>query len=416
MGKSYYKMAEAALKKDIGQLRTKKGEAKKLQAILQEFYTIKSSPNIKTDYLSEKDYDEIIKFVEEITGAAIDKTTLSVANETKFVSEGSADSTIEPLKGLVHNDGTITVQPKQLERVVTRIKLLQNSNEVDNTTLKEIEKILKEVENLEAYTKARGRTSTKISQDLVNRLNNLYSRVNVSVLKQQIGKIGEYFAGAAVAAANAKINNYTGEILNYLKWNLGNNTIKNIGDEKTYHYQASFEEENNGVRISTHAVDDKVDMQVDLLGKTINMSVKNYQNISNITIFNGNLLSLLAQKHYNNLLRSYARGEYGDSEEVYRMLRKICFIKALAGGVLAMDKTGNLLTTPTAKYLVVNEQGEAWHVWSMYDIIQKYDKNEALVKFKPDFPKASSTLLNQNRTQYNSQLFSSHISLYTKQL
>lgn len=145
------------------------------------------------------------------------------------------------------------------------------------------------------------------------------------------------------------------------------------------------------------------------------MSVKNYANISKITIFKGNLLSLLAQQHYNNLLRTYARGKT-KNDEAYALLRKICFVKALSGGVLAMNKSGKIITTPTATYLIVNHQGKQWYVWPMYDIIQEYEQNEKIAEFDPELPQTGSAMLAESRSSYNTGAFSSHISLYTNQL
>ena len=413
-----YKRAKQVLKNDINSL--KRGgsdrEATEIQTLLSRFYTITSSPKVQTDYLSKEDYDEVIKFVEEITDTAIDRATLSVASEQSLVTEQEVNNDIQPLKGFVHEDGIITVQPAQLNRVCDHIKLLyEKGTNINETTKEQIKQILGEVKKLEEYTKSRGRNSLQISNDLIARLNQLYSKVNVSVLKQKIGKIGEYFAGAAVAAANAKITNHTGEIIDYLKWAMKKNALVNTGDNKTYHYQATFEESNNGIAISTMAVDDKVDMEVFFSGHTIPMSVKNYTNISKITIFKGNLLSLLAQQHYNSLLRTYAR-EKTKNDEAYALLRKICFVKALSGGVLAMDKSGNIISTPTAKYLVVNHQGKRWYVWPMYNIIRKYEQNEKIAEFDPELPQTGSAMLAETKSSYNTGVFSSHISLYTSQL
>lgn len=412
-----YFSAQKKLNQDILKFRDNPKEKLQIQTLLNNWYNVKNNGTVDSGILTPEDYEEIRKYVEEVTKIGVDNA-LRATPTNMLLTQKSVDNRIQPLKfeKTLDKDGTTGIIYKsKLDKVLERIRALYNSGNKNITSsfINEVNKIENELKDLETNTSGRG-TSYKMNLNLVTRLNRLYSQVNVNVLTQKIGDIGEYFSGAVLAAANAKMKEGATKITNELLKSLPKNAMNKLGDETSYHFMAQYSNTSNGVIASTHATQDKVDMEVELLGQKIPLSVKNYQNISLITIFKGNLLTLLSSnQHYNNLLRLYSVNMQTD-DKAYQLLKKISFVKALGGGVLAQNSKGEIIQTGRAKYFVVNEQGKAWHVWSIREIIDKFELG--ISKFEPDFPKPykPSPLVKDNN--YISSAFSSHISLLTKSL
>lgn len=406
-----YTAAKQALQHDIEKLRHNEAEQQEIETILNTFYTQQNNGAVITDYLSPEDYQAILKYVEQVTDTGVNEATLRATPEETWLSQGSIDTTIKPLKLHTTKQGKTTVQKNQVDKVVQRIQQLINSGNASAGFIKRATSVLNELKQIEQLTYNTG-SSYVMSSSLVNRLNHLYSQVNTSVLTQKIGDIGEHFAGAVLAAANAKaageIEHITVDFLNKLPPSL----MVQKGSEASYHYQATYSIEDEGIIATTHATQDKVDMEVVFQGERLNLSVKNYANISNITIFKGNLLSLLsANEHYNKLLRLYSTST-SDWTSSYYLLKKISFVKGLTGGQAALSLKGKEVTTGTADYLVVNHQGKRWYAWSMREIVDQFD---TVNKFTPDFPKPGHVKMVE-KDKYINSAFQSHISLLTAQL
>lgn len=416
LNKAYLDAARNRLNKDILKFQDNPKEKLQIQTLLNNWYNIQNNGTVDSGILTPEDYKEIRNYVAEVTKIGVDNA-LRATPANMLLTQKPVDDKIQPLKfeKKLDKDGTTGIVYKhKLDKVLERIRALYSSSNKNSSFINEVNEIEKELKGLETNTSGRG-TSYKMTSNLVTRLNRLYSQLNVNVLTQKIGDIGEYFSGAVLAAANAKMKEGATKITNELLKSLPKNAMNKLGDETSYHFMAQYNNTSNGVIASTHATQDKVDMEVELLGQKIPLSVKNYQNISLITIFKGNLLTLLSSnQHYNNLLRSYSVNTSTNDEEAYQLLKKISFVKALGGGVLAQNSKGEIIQTGKAKYFVVNEQGKAWHVWSIREIIDKFELG--ISKFEPDFPKPDkpSPLVKDNN--YVSSAFSSHISLLTKSL
>lgn len=414
-----YKIAKATLKQDIAQLRFSKNEKIQIEKVLNTFYNPKNSGQINSETLTPEEYSEVIKYIEEVANLGVNEATLRVTPEETWLRQQKVDPTIKPLKLKTQlrgkHKGKFTIQKNQLDKIIMKIQELVNGGNASASYIKRAEQALKELEEAEEIVWANGGKSKVVSQNLVMRLNHLYSQVNSETLQTAIGDIGEYFAGAVLAAANAKSAQGIEKITSTFLKSLPPQMMEKVGTDKSFHYQASYSTENNGIKQNVIATQDKVDVIVEFNGRLLNLSVKNYQNISNITIFKGNLLTLLgSHKHYSDLLRSYIINRQED-EPTYHLLKKISFIKALSGGQLALNAQGDVIKTGVADYLIVNHQGKRFYAWSTSEIARKVGKDVNIAKFSPEFPHATtSNLISGN--DYVQSAFSTHISLLTKTL
>lgn len=416
-----YKIAKKILQQEIEELKFDKKEKEEIEKVLNTYYGYQNSGIVQTDILSEKEYSEIIKYIEEVANLGVETATLRVTPEETWLQQQKIDPTIKPLKlktqSRGEHKGKLTVQKSQLDKVVNKIKNLKDNGHASSSYIKRADKVLKELEELEEINWGNNRTSKVISQNLVMRLNHLYSQVNSENLQKAIGDIGEYFTGAVLAALNAKSAQGIEEITSDFLKSLPSHSFHKVGEDKSFHYQATYSTENDGIATSITATQDKVDIIVELNGNPIKLSVKNYSNISNITIFKGSLLTLLgSNKEYSKLLRSYAENTQ-DDENTYQLLKKISFVKALTGGQLAKNLNGDIIKTKTADYLIVNHQGKRFYAWPSSKIIKvvekelKHDNNNF---FSPKFPRATEKLIEGDK--YIQSAFSTHISLLTRTL
>lgn len=413
-----YNEAKREIIQYVSTLKDDKNTQQKMEEVFNTFYNKGDSGVVSESYLTQADMDAILKYVETVVDAGIDQMTLNVNPEQVYLQQKAPNANIKPLKLPNLPGQSYTIGRRDMQKVVSRIRQALQSGNFDNAFVQEATLALQELKTLESMTRGRG-FSLKVTDDkvsLIQRLNLLYSQINFSVLETVIGDIGEYFAGAALAAAEVKGAQGADQIVNFFEQGL-DKKFQVVGTTgKSRHYQATYSTENNGVKANVNATQDKVDVTVQFNGAEQNLSVKNYKNIAQISIFSGNILSLLSNPRANNLLRFYASSSTKKKNtQNYHLLKQISFIKALAGGQLAATEKG-MITTGSADYLVVNEQGKKFHVWSTKEIAQKILNsnkfNEGVGKFKPDFP--TTNLIKNN--SYVQSTFQSHIYLLTKTL
>lgn len=406
----------------VSSLKSNKATEEKMQSVLNTFYSNKNSGVADSGYLASEDMDEIIKYTEQVVNAGIDRATLSASPEAIYLQQRPPSNDIQPIpipNTVTDNTQTFLTAREQLKKVQKSIIDATKSGNFDQTFMKKAEVILRQLENLEVKTVKRGGGySVPVTAGLVKRLNALYSQINFGVLKSTIGDIGEYFSGAVLAAAEVKgaqgAQKITQELLQQMRTKGNLQVVGTTG--KSFHYQASYSINQKDVKANLHATQDKVDVQVMFDGQMQNLSVKNYKNISVITIFKGNLLSLLAQPGAEKLLRSYSYET--NNQSAYQLLKQISFIKALTGGQLAISiaDPSTVITTAGVDYFVVNHQGKQFYVWSTQEIakniLNKAGYLDQISKFAPEFP--NKNLVKNN--QYVSSTFKSHISMLTKSL
>lgn len=417
--------AYAAAKKEIEtyvrSIKNDLSTQKKMEEVFNTFYNKNDASNtVSEDYLTQNDMSAILKYVETVVDAGVDQMTLNVNPEQAYLSQKNANSKITPLKvPETKNTVPYTIGRRDVQKVVSRIRQALSSGNFDNAFVKEATLVLQELKNLESKAHARG-FGFKINDNnvsLIRRLNLLYSQINFSVLETVIGDIGEYFAGAALAAAETKSAGEVDEIINIFEQGI-DKKFQVVGTTgKSKHYQATYSQEKEGIKANVNATQDKVDVIVNFDGADQHLSVKNYKNIASISIFSGNLLSLLSNPAANNLLRAYSTLTSKKKNTAnYYLLKQISFIRALTGGQLAVGTDGGIIDTGTAEYLVVNEQGKKFHIWSTREIAERilsqHRFNEGVGKFKPDFP--TTNLIKKD--DYVQSTFQSHIYLLTKSL
>ena len=234
-----------------------------------------------------------------------------------------------------------------------------------------------------------GHISLEKYPELRDNVGKLLSRgealVTTGALANKVGVIGEEFVAAALAITYDKEKELTYEALKGLmgksKITFSPNglSVRIAGEDKskkgflanqnqTSSQLANFigkaKEEKIGEKSFYHfnATDDKVDVEIRVTPESfpINISVKNYSNPSVVTILSGNIFPILAMyenfiNHYVWLVISRDKALDSDINSLYQAIKFTTGFHALVGGVKALNKDNNIITTPTASYFVVND-------------------------------------------------------------
>jgi hypothetical protein len=103
--------------------------------------------------------------------------------------------------------------------------------------------------------------------------------------------------------------------------------------------------------------------------------MKNYSNPSSVTILKGNIYPILAIynqfiKHYTGLLCSQKEDEPNSFNKMYQAAKFTVGVHALIGGVRAVTNNGNIISTASADYFIVNDNTKTENGISVYSTKQ----------------------------------------------
>ena len=217
------------------------------------------------------------------------------------------------------------------------------------------------------------------------------------------GEIGELYAEKALAGLSYNIDKSVLESVKILSSKqVGTDASAKLMNKqlaKQYAYLATKEaltSDGYQARFSGYS-QDKIDVELVLqegqVQTTRGLSVKNYTDPTKITILQGNLLSILGQTKYvpytYHFINSYTYNEDTEtrpqeSSLLYRLMKEISSAHALIGGLTAQLKSGTIISTPKADYLVVNDSSKqkGWKVYSTKAILDKIlNKKENVNKY-----------------------------------
>lgn len=433
-----YSAQKNNLKSNIRSLRGTKTEAEQLTKF---FNATKGSGRVKQGLTAEQ--KELIR---EKIGKHLNITvteTLNVAQEDRNKSAKLKDEVNSKIKEFISASSKESSIPKrEVDRMLETITSALASSRT-HPKYKEYNDALKKLNQMKSQMEVRGYgagkkgyiATGKYGEDFINLLNELYSQVTFGALSGKIGDIGELYGAAVAYVFYHKKAKNVNELLEEFLDGFEASGARIVGGDKS----ASFYEDadkfgpggvevrdkdNNLIGYRLNYTQDKVDFEIDVGdGAVKTFSAKNYSDTSMLTILSGNLYPILEENkpmlyHLMNLLTEFEDGynltSSSDFKDMYYISKLTIAIKALVGGVRAMDQSNNIIHTSQADYLLVNNNrtGKA-AVYSTKEICKKIEDNIDFIKIDPD-----SLMQSRNPSALNfKQRFSNiHVSLHLSQL
>lgn len=435
-----YQNAKARHTREINNLGGSKAEAENMQRFFNQLSSLGGHTIGQTESKEKNDaYSDMLRTIEQILGVKLEKDLLLLSEDERAAALQIKEKINKEKTDLIKVSQSGTIAKAEADRILKRMKIIYENTikgrRISSLSAAEQEfkecyqklKVLSERATLVAkgrkatsggggYTV--GRSTAKFAAEL-NRMNNL---ISTSAIAEAQGDIGELFSAMALAAYYNQSGKSISDILASFSQKGGGN-VQIIGDETSKNLYYS-EEINlgNGLKISSHATQDKVDVIItdNSSNQPITFSVKNYANTSRITLLKGKMAPLFNQyvkfmQHYQSLIHS-ARNR----ENVINLAKNIAAFKALSGGILVANKDGNIIQQGKAQYLIVNDSGKkgAFRIYSIGEIAKDYlqadQDSSQIFKIDTNFSFANPPSYNKIATALNTA--SAHISMLLSSL
>lgn len=395
----------AAISSKIAGLGGNSDEAKKLQTSFNEFKFLAGKSIGPNQSQVDSAISSFLSEVGKALGAEIEGSlALSEGSKNarrKFVNKETYENRKSQSNELKPKTGLSEIR-KLLEKIKAAYANTQGWNDVAKAQT-DIDNIIKELEavikNFDSGDRSRwtkysigGKERYGLNKEdkQYNALKNILTEaqliLSIGSIAQDTGKVGELFGAAAAYYHYAKIEKSKKEVLAAFSPSAAVSGL--MSDKKTYtgidvSVRITGEDksrkgseiknpflggkdttENNTVFYHTaNATDDKVDFVVEFNTEEISpvtFSMKNYINPSKVTLLKGNASTILAMypiffNHYIGLLKANPPCQEDCLGLMYGAAKETIGIHALIGGVSALNDKNNIITTPSAQYLVIND-------------------------------------------------------------
>ena len=447
---SIYGQQKKMMRQEYSKLKGNKAEEKRLEQFLNlssELGKTKISPEQKEE--RSKMFDELRSEISRTIGVKVTDTLRvedeDVTNQARLkMGKEKLDKKVNQVFSKSRVEGTIS--QRELNRVVSDMEKVHRQIRENNITNENAEAFMAAYNTVKQYinraeqtgnmTKRGGKSfivkdfgEDMTGDQFIQALNRAQNLISYGNLSGKIGQIGEMFGAAAVFSYFNKGQQGYDEIMSqFVKSGFTKaKGVKVTGDDKTNKYFSSSigkqyvsrlnkqATDENGNIYALNLTDDKVDFTIDVADqrKNLNFSMKNYSDASEITLLSGNIFPILDEYpnflyHFLNLT-NLAPSTSG-ANLVYQAAKITVAIKALIGGVRAVDAKGGLIKTPTADYLIINTNSRknGIKVYSSRDICQQIESNvDKFIGFNKDF----NTPGKVDKSGYDNRFASMHVFL-----
>jgi hypothetical protein len=261
--------------------------------------------------------------------------------------------------------------------------------------------------------------------------------ITASAISSKLGDIGELYGAAAVYVFYHKKAKNVNELLDeFIKNGFSSGGTKITGKDlsATFYEDADKfgpggievrDADNNLIGYRLNYTQDKVDFEVEVSdGQIARFSAKNYADTSNITLLSGNLYGILEENkpmlyHLMNVLTDFEDGmriseKDTDFQQIYNISKLTVGIKALIGGIRAVDKSGNIIHTAQADYLLVNNNRTGrTQVIPTKKICDKMEGLLDYINIRPDALRQSRSI---GETNFKNRFSNIHVTLRLREL
>lgn len=419
-----YKEHKEKMYELVNSLRNNSNERTQIENYLNSIYTLNNSGEIVSNE-DGKMFNKVIEDIGKEVNTQVTKGLDIIESEKQnFVQLiNIAGKELQDKIKRIQEDPKISanasiIGKNRLKKYIETFKLaLKNSNKNigNQEARRELQKALENINRIinnnketilgpggyEYYSFDNPRTM----RSLLKSLNTAYAVITYGDLAKKKGQIGEMFGAVATYYALNKEEDGANEIVQDFLQNMqkGNNNIRITGESKSQKVFSSelgkqfvsrysiFEDE-NGVKYKLDAnTDDKVDFEISVPEshkETIKFSMKNYGNISQITLLKGNIYPIL--DNYLNFLNHFL--ELTNSTDItlldkyFGLLKSTVGIHALIGNVYAI-KDDALIKTKTADYLVINKSSQKvgnFTVFSTSEVSDAILKSSSLISLNTE--------------------------------
>lgn len=421
---SIYWFQKKRIRQEYMRLRGSAAEAKKLEDFLN------LTQDMGTENSQNSSYDQIISRLRQEIGEQVgvtvtntlgvsdeDKTASAVLNEKRAALNSAIEQVFTP--GKKHN----TISRAEFEKALQQLEKVHKAipkrglNKAQKKFNFHYSRILKYIETLkkgnsEMYKKYNfgeglivQDTDNISARQFINSLNAALSMVTFGDLSQKIGAIAEMF-GAATSYMyfNKSVEGYEDIVNDFIDKGLTKNKSIQVtgGDTNAKVFtnklgsqfvnQKNFTDNGNNI-YSLNATQDKVDFSITVPDNrgSLNFSVKNYASDNRITLLSGNIYPILDEYpdflyHFLNTINLFPPNA-SQANLLYSVAKYTVGVKALMGGVRALDDSGQIIRTERADYLMVNThtRKKGIRVYPARQICQQIDNNISLLEFSNEF-------------------------------
>ena len=392
-----YWQAKTRHNREISSLGGDKTKALEMQTFFNNLSSLGGQTIGSSD--ENKDvYSEMLSTIEQILDIKLEKDLLLLSEDERQAALQIREKIDKEKADLIKVSQSGTVPKAEADRILQRMKTIYENTikgkRINNLSAaeQEFKDCYQKLQRLSQRAtlvrrgrkaasggggyKVGSRSTANFAKEL-NRMNNL---ISTSAIAKTQGDIGELFSAMALAAYYNQKEQSISDLLSSFS-SKGNGNVQIVGGDSTRNLY--FNEEvntGNGLKVSSHATQDKVDIIItdNSDSNPVTFSVKNYAKTNQITLLKGNLAPLFNQyvdfiRHYKSLLNSVKT-----PENVINLAKNIAAFKALSGGILIANKDGNIIQQGKAQYLIVNDSGKkgAFRIYSIGEIAKDYLKDK----------------------------------------